>query len=235
MRRRASINQQIKKSINEHCIHALYGKVSAIERQIAMSHEKQRKEEIKAMQKIKNDPKYYFSYCKKFSKANTKVGPLQAGNGELSTSPHVTCNILSQQNTKVFSTPRNAQVIQNPHEFFAVHSQGDQNLRNMKFTMEDVLKAIGELQTNSAPGPGGVPAILLTKCKVALALHLHKIWRRSLDTGIIPSKLKDPMVTPIYKGGDRSHAKNYRPVALTSHLIKIFEKILRNNIITYLL
>lgn len=97
-----------------------------------------------------------------------------------------------------------------------------------------MLKAISELCVNSAAGPDGVPAILLTKCKETLAFPLHKIWRRSLETGIMPSKLKDAIISPIYKGGDRSQAKNYRPVALTSHLIKIFEKILRNHIITYL-
>ena len=38
------------------------------------------------------------------------------------------------------------------------------------------------------------------------------------------------MITPIHKGESKSVAANYRPVALTSHLIKIFEKILRKNI-----
>lgn len=235
MRRRASINQQIKKTTNEQRKRALHEKVSAIESQIIVSHEKQRsEEEIQAMRNIKNNPKYFFSYCKKFSKAKTKVGPLQAANGELSRSPQETCNILSQQYTRVFSKPRNAKTIQNPQDFFAVHSYNDPNLGDVQFTADDIQKAISELRVNSAAGPDGVPAILLIKCKETLAFPLHRIWRRSLETGIIPSKLKDAIISPIYKGGDRNQAKNYRPVALTSHLIKIFEKILREHIIAYL-
>ena len=40
--------------------------------------------------------------------------------------------------------------------------------------------------------------------------------------------------TPIYKGGSRNLPKNYRLVALTSHLIKILEKILAKNIHQFL-
>jgi hypothetical protein len=35
-------------------------------------------------------------------------------------------------------------------------------------------------------------------------------------------------------GGSKSEAANYRPVALTSHLIKIYEKILRSKLAAYL-
>ena len=46
--------------------------------------------------------------------------------------------------------------------------------------------------------------------------------------------LKQAIITPIYKGGSRNLPKNYRPVALTSHLIKILEKILAKNIHQFL-
>jgi hypothetical protein len=38
--------------------------------------------------------------------------------------------------------------------------------------------------------------------------------------GIIPSDWKKAVVVPIYKGGDRSVVKNYRPVSLTSAACK---------------
>lgn len=41
-------------------------------------------------------------------------------------------------------------------------------------------------------------------------------------------------IIPIHKGGDRGLPVNYRPVTLTSHLIKIFEKILRKHIVHHL-
>ena len=40
----------------------------------------------------------------------------------------------------------------------------------------------------------------------------------------VPSLLKRAAVVPIYKGGDRSDPSNYRPVSLTTILMKIMEK-----------
>ena len=37
-------------------------------------------------------------------------------------------------------------------------------------------------------------------------------------------------ITPIYKAGNQGDPGNYRPVSLTSHLTKVFEKIVRKNI-----
>lgn len=71
-------------------------------------------------------------------------------------------------------------------------------------------------------------------CKEELAVPLNILWRKSLDTGIIPDDLKTANVIPIYKGGNRDIPKNYRPIALTSHLIKIFEKVLRRYVVKYL-
>ena len=59
------------------------------------------------------------------------------------------------------------------------------------------------------------------------------VWRKSLDTGQIPQALKTANVIPGYKGGYRGTPKNYTPVALTSHLIKVFEKI-GKKVIVYL-
>ena len=42
------------------------------------------------------------------------------------------------------------------------------------------------------------------------------------------------IISPIFKGGDKTQSKNYRPVALTSHIIKIFEKCVRNIIQGYM-
>ena len=42
------------------------------------------------------------------------------------------------------------------------------------------------------------------------------------------------IITPIYKGDGKSEAKNYRPVALTNHLTKIFEKVVRKAMIKHL-
>ena len=41
-------------------------------------------------------------------------------------------------------------------------------------------------------------------------------------------------ITPVFKKGDKAKAENYRPISLTSHIIKIFERIIRKDLIKYL-
>ena len=45
-----------------------------------------------------------------------------------------------------------------------------------------------------------------------------------MDCGTIPAETLLVIICPIHKGGSRSLPKQYRPVALTSHIIKIFER-----------
>ena len=93
-----------------------------------------------------------------------------------------------------------------------------------------------EIKHDAANGPDDFPAILLNKCSSALTHPLYIFWRKLLDSGTIPYILKHALVTPIFKGGGLSKgvAKNYRSIALSSHLIKTFENVIRNNMVEFL-
>ena len=41
-------------------------------------------------------------------------------------------------------------------------------------------------------------------------------------------------ITPIFKGGDKSEPSNYRPVALTNHITKIYERIIKKHLVHHL-
>ena len=60
------------------------------------------------------------------------------------------------------------------------------------------------------------------------------MWRSSLDSGSIPTELLLVIICPVHKGGSRAVPKNYRPVALTSHLIKVFERVLRRELVRHI-
>ena len=55
-----------------------------------------------------------------------------------------------------------------------------------------------------------------------------------MDQGVIPPDLLLVLVSPVHKGGSRGNPANYRPVALTSHIIKMFERVIRRRLVKHL-
>ena len=107
-------------------------------------------------------------------------------------------------------------------------------MADISFTEEDIIKACAELKSGSAAGADGIPASLLKICRKELAKPLYLLWRSSLDQGSIPSDLLLVLICPVHKGGSRGIPKNYRPVALTSHIVKVFERVIRKALVDHL-
>lgn len=66
---------------------------------------------------------------------------------------------------------------------------------------------------------------------------LTRIFKISITSGNLPSCWKTANVVPVYKKGNRCELKKYRPTALTSIVVKMFEIIvsdhIRNHLMTY--
>ena len=90
------------------------------------------------------------------------------------------------------------------------------------------------MPNGASPGPDGVPTCLLKKGSVSIALMLTNIFKLSFETGDIPDILKLGLVSPIHKGGSTSDPANFRPVALTSHIAKTGERIIREQLVAFL-
>ena len=182
--------------------------------------------EEKAVGNIKANPKFFYAYAKKRSKIHLPVGPLDDNEGNTESSPGGMAELLSNQYKLAFSTPA-------PITLDLGNPRAD-TLSDLEFNENSIIKAIEEVSNNAASGPDRFPATLMKNCKQQLAKPLYLLWRRSLDLGIIPEKLKVSAITPIHKGGSRKLAINYRPVALTSHIIKVFEKVVRNDLVSFI-
>ena len=71
-------------------------------------------------------------------------------------------------------------------------------------------------------------AIMIKKCKETLIDPLLILWKKSMETGNFPDVFRTAYLTPIVKpGGSKSIPAHYRPVSLPSHIVKIFERILK--------
>ena len=234
MRRRTRLKKRYISSKSEISRQALLQKMVHIEKELQKSRTDERAfEEKKAIEKIKSNPKFFFTFGKKFSKIKIGIGPLINAAKTLITNPREMAEILSQQYSSAFSTP--LQEDQSPNDWFQEDEYTNESFINsVTFDSSELAEAMEDLSANSAPGPDGFPAILLKKCRHALAPPLASIWRKSLEDGDIPAICKTATITPIHKGKSRAVAKNYRPVALTSHLIKVFEKVVRKNLVDFM-
>ena len=236
MRRRGKLRRKLRTITNENQKTGVNQQIRRIEAALVESTSSElTNNEARAVQSIKANPKYFYSYAAKKSKVLTPVGPLEVG-GQTITDPQEISNIIRDQYETVFSTPLQDKTINCPSDFFmATDNLNHENeLHNINITTTDITEAITTLSNNSAAGPDYVPAVLLKKCSDQLAIPLCTFYTNSLTTGVIPQLLRSAKITPVFKGGSRDEAKNYRPIALTSHIIKIFEKIITRNITEFL-
>ena len=99
---------------------------------------------------------------------------------------------------------------------------------------DDILKLIRNLNPNKATGSDGISGQMLLLCDDSVVLPLKIIFQNILDKSIYPDIWKLANVTPIHKKEDKQLVKNYRPISLLPICGKIFEKIIFNNLYSYL-
>ena len=76
---------------------------------------------------------------------------------------------------------------------------------------------------------------LLKLAALFIAPSIGHICNLSLNQGTVPEDFKLARVTPIYKGkGLKSELGNYRPISVISHISKILEKIVKDQIMDFL-
>ena len=190
-------------------------------------HERERK----AVQCVKKNPKYFFSYAKRFSKLKSNIGPLRiSSTGTLQHDAKEMAEILQDQYSSVFSDPDNEKKKDTTSN---IKSPSDK-LTSFNFSKEDIITAIDEIDVDSATSDGDIPARILKACKQPLSKALMIIWENSFRNGQVPSVYKEQYITPVFKKGNKTDPGNYRPVSLTSHMIKVFERVLRKNMVEHL-
>ena len=100
---------------------------------------------------------------------------------------------------------------------------------------QDVRKIISKSNPTSCP-LDPIPTPLFVECLDELLPTLTHIVNESLRSGCFPSPFKCAVVKPLLKKPtlDQNVLKNYRPVSNLSFLSKIVEKIVLNQLFTYL-
>ena len=100
-------------------------------------------------------------------------------------------------------------------------------------TTEGISRMLEKLKVGKAPGPDGIPAMVLHKLSRVVAPSLRAIFQLSYETGEVPDDWRLANVVPIFKDGDKTDPGNYRPISLTCIACKMMEHIIASSIMTH--
>ena len=109
------------------------------------------------------------------------------------------------------------------------------NLFELKQTnITTVYSLVSKLSKSKATGLDSISARLLCECADLIACSLCSIFNRSIVTGIFPDDWKCSKVIPLFKQGKRDDLNNYRPISIIPVVAKVFERIVYDQVFTYL-
>lgn len=100
------------------------------------------------------------------------------------------------------------------------------------FTRAQIKKTAKRLSAYKAPGPDGVPNVVLKKCAEVLADRLYYIFRAIFELDVYPDEWRQSITVVLRKPGKPSYAdpKAYRPIALLNTLGKLFSAIMADDL-----
>jgi len=179
-----------------------------------------------------NNPssKSFWSLSKQITRnfAHSSFPPLFHSDGTVASSPLEKANIFAHKFASNSSVDDSG--IPHPQAFPLT----EPTLPSFFLSTGTVQRALALLDVGKAYGPDGVPPLVLRQCSGCLAPALTKLFRLILKTKIFPSCWKHAVVQPVFKKGDPSDPSNYRPIAITSTISKVFESLINSKLSTHL-
>ena len=89
--------------------------------------------------------------------------------------------------------------------------------------------------SRKAAGPDGIPSHVLKACAKQMAGVFTYIFDLSLSQSVVPTCFKMATIVPVTKKAKITELNDYRPVALTSVIMKCFERLVKDHITCTLL
>ncbi|KAJ3640477.1 hypothetical protein Zmor_003771 [Zophobas morio] len=105
---------------------------------------------------------------------------------------------------------------------------------NVVVTETAVYERLKRLNIATSPGPDNISANVLNNCTTSLCKPLSFLMNQSLDSGVLPLDWRTATVKLIYKSGDKFDPANYRPISLTSLVVKTVEAIIYEKTLDFL-
>lgn len=176
---------------------------------------------------VNQNPKYFWSFIKS-RKNNCNGLPAVMVDNEGSSSDGTTiCNMFGA----FFASASASSLSKN-----VLGSRGgdcNDSFSRTEIVYDDLLNKLEVLDESKGPGPDGIPPFFIKRCSKSLVSPLLSIFNASLTSGVFPTHWKVAKVVPVFKNGDNTAVKNYRPISILSCFGKILESIVCSRIQCY--
>ncbi len=90
---------------------------------------------------------------------------------------------------------------------------------------DEVQMELKRVNVRKAAGPDGITGRVLRSCSDQLAGLFTSLFNESLATSVVPTCLKKSIIIPVPKNNKPACLNDYNPVALTSIVMKVFERL----------
>lgn len=180
--------------------------------------------EISLARNSNKDPKTFFRFYK-FKNKNRTIGPIKI-NGNFVSSDKELVNILNTHFVSKFTEER----LDDSLGSEVSDSHMIDRLEEFEFEVQKIEYLLNHIDPSKAAGPDGICGRILKEGSSSIAKALYLIFNRSITYSEVPEEWKMAYVVPIYKKGSKGDLDNYRPVSLTSLVVKVLEKLLKGRI-----
>ena len=173
----------------------------------------------------------FFACVRSKERNKVKVGPLRDSAGNIITDDKMTANIFNDYFSSVFTVEDRDNIPVAEQIFTGIESE---SLNEINIDEDIIFKKLCEINVNKSPGSDELHPKLLFELRHQLVIPLTKLFKLSLETGIVPQEWKEARVSPLFKKGKKDKPENYRPVSLTSIIGKILESIIKDSLVKHL-
>ncbi|XP_055316139.1 uncharacterized protein LOC129575925 [Sitodiplosis mosellana] len=101
--------------------------------------------------------------------------------------------------------------------------QESADFTEINVSLTSIELAINSLKWHSGAGPDEISPFVIKQCIDAIVWPIWLLYQKTFDAGTIPYLLKLSRVVPVYKKGPKEDVTNYRVIAISSVILKIFE------------
>ena len=177
---------------------------------------------------MKENPNLFHGHCRRSLKTKQGVSNVIDANGKLTETEEEAAAALNTYYHSVFTYDDGV----TPPPAFA--RQKEEKIQDVYLSAEGIEEVLLALNPNKAAGPDQIESWVLRECAKELAPVLCQIYRKSLDDAEVPHLWKEANIVPIHKSGSKAIMANFRPVALTSVMCKVLERIVCSAIMSFL-